>query len=543
MFIRVKGKGIYRYLQIVENHREGQRVVQRVLCTLGRMDELMQSGVTDSLLRSLARFSCQVKLVEDYQQGRLEAGAVRKLGPDLVFGRLWQETGIQKILRVLFDGRQYKFPVERAVYLSVLHRLFASGSDRAAEHWKRDIQLPGGEGLQLQHLYRAMRWLGEVKDSVEEALYLSHQDLFSDLSLAFFDTTSLYFEGEGGESLGKYGNSKDHRPDLKQMVMGAVLTGEGRPVACGLWPGNQADGTALLPVVDRLRQRFGLKRVCWVADRGMISQETIKGLAERQLEYILGARMRKQKEVREEVLEREGRYQEVAENLRVKEVWVEDRRYIVCHNPQEALKDAADREAIVKSLEDRLRNNRGELVGNTGYRKYLRLEKGAFSLDMEKVEAEARYDGKFVLRTNTSLAASEVAAQYKRLLLVEQFFRAVKTMLDSRPIFHQGDDAIRGHVFCSFLALLIHHELEQRLKKQDNRFEWDIIRQDLESLAEVEVREGEQWYLLRTALQGVAGKVLQAVGVAVPPSVRTMDNVVPKNQNDPNLASKFQVTV
>ena len=157
-----------------------------------------------------------------------------------------------------------------------------------------------------------MRWLGEVKDSVEEALFLSRQDLFSDLSLAFFDTTSLYFEGAGGESLGQYGNSKDHRPDLKQMVMGAVLTGEGRPVCCELWPGNQADGTALLPVVDRLRQRFGLRRVCWVADRGMISQKTIEGLEERKLEYILGARMRRQKEVREEVLERGGRYQEVA---------------------------------------------------------------------------------------------------------------------------------------------------------------------------------------------------------------------------------------
>lgn len=529
MFIRVKGKGKYRYLQIVENHREGTRVVQRVLCSLGRVEELMSSGTTDALIRSLARFSQQVKLVDDYRQGRLEAGRMWQTGPDVVFGRLWQETGIARILGELLEGRQYEFPVERAIYLVVLHRLFQSGSDRAAERWKRDVSLPGGESLQLHHLYRAMRWLGEVKDSVEEALFLKRQDLFSSLSLAFFDTTSLYFEGSGGESLGEYGNSKDHRPDLRQMVMGAVLTGEGSPVCCELWPGNQADSTALLPVVDRLRSRFGLRRVCWVADRGMISQQTIAGLEERKLEYILGARMRKQKEVKEEVLERGGRYHEVAENLRVKEVLVGDRRYIVCHNPQEAAKDAADREAIVKALEDQLKNSRGQLIGNTGYRKFLHLEKGAFSLDMQRVEAEARYDGKFVLRTNTQLPASEVALQYKRLLLVEQFFRATKSMLDSRPIFHKWDATIRGHVFCSFLALLLHHELEHRLGKQENHFEWDVIRQDLEALAEVEVREGEQWYLLRTALQGVAAKVLQAVGVAVPPPVETMENVVPKN--------------
>jgi hypothetical protein len=531
MFIRVKGTGTYRYLQVVENHREGTRVVQRVLCTLGRVDQLIANGTTDALLRSLARFGQQVKLMDDYQQGRLEAGAIRQLGPDLVFGRLWQETGMQAVLQELLRQRQFEFPVERAIYLTVLHRLFESGSDRAAERWKWDVCLPGGEAVQLHHLYRAMRWLGEIKDGVEEALFRRRQDLFTDLSLAFFDTTSLYFEGQGGESLGQYGNSKDHRPDLKQMVMGAVLTGEGRPVCCELWPGNHADGNSLLPVVDRLVQRFGLRRVCWVADRGMISQQAIEGLEERKLEYILGARMRRQKEVREDVMERGGRYQEVVENLRVKEVWVAERRYIVCHNPQEAVKDAADREAIVQSLQDQLKHGSSQLVGNTGYRKYLHLEKGTFRLDMEKVKDESRYDGKFVLRTNTSLPAGEVGLQYKRLLLVERFFRATKSMLESRPIFHQWDATIRGHVFCSFLALLLNHELQERLRRQDSRFEWDVIRRDLESLAEVEVRDGEQWYLLRTALQGVTAKVLQAVGVAVPPSVRPFKEsppVVPK---------------
>jgi transposase len=368
-----------------------------------------------------------------------------------------------------------------------------------------------------------MCWLGDHKETIEETLYNRHKDLFTELSLAFFDTTSLYFEGEGGESLGQYGNSKDHRPDLKQMVVGAVLTEDGQPVCSELWPGNQADANALLPVVDRLRQRFGLKRVCWVADRGMISQKTIEGLEERKLEYILGARMRKQKEVSEDVLERGGRYHEVAENLRVKEVIVGDHRYIVCHNPQEELKDAADREAIIQSLKDQLKDGSSQLVGNSGYRKFLHVEKGAISIDMEKVAAEARYDGKFVLRTNTKLPAEEVALQYKRLLLVEQFFRAMKSMLESQPIFHQRDATIKGHVFCSFLALLLHYELQKRLKvyqAEKESMEWNTIRRDLESLAEVQVRQGEQWYTLRTAIRGVTGKVLQAVGVAIPPAVK-----------------------
>lgn len=183
----------------------------------------------------------------------------------------------------------------------------------------------------------------------------------------------------------------------------------------------------------------------------------------------------------------------------------------------------------MKSLEDQLRRGSSQLVGNTGYRKFLRLAKGAFCVDMQKVEEEARYDGKFVLRTNTDLPAGEVAVQYKRLLLVEQFFRTAKSMLETRPVFHQWDATIRGHVFCSFLALLLNHELKQRLEARESKLEWDVIRRDLESLAEVEVRDGEQWYLLRTALQGVTGKVLQAVGLAVPPAMRTIENVVPRS--------------
>lgn len=529
MFIRVKGTEPYRYLQVVENHREGRRTVQRVICTLGRLDQLTANGVTDGLLRSLARFGQQVRLVDGYQKGRLEAGVLRQVGPDLVFGRLWRVMGVQQVLNDLLRERRFEFSVERAIYLTVLHRLFESGSDRACQCWKRDVRVSGAESLQLHHLYRAMRWLGEVKDTMEETVFRRQQDLFTQLSLTFFDTTSLYFEGRGGQSLGQYGNSKDHRPDLRQMIVGAVLTGEGRPICCELWPGNHADGNALLPVVDRLRQRFGLRRVCWVADRGMISKNAILGLEQRGLEYILGARMRGQREVREAVLGRAGRYQEVAHNLRVKEAWVGEQRYIVCYNPQEAARDAADREAIVQSLQDQLRNGASHLIGNRGYRKFLRVEKGAVGIDPKKVEAEARYDGKFVLRTNTRLPAGEVAVQYKHLLLVEQFFRAAKSLLESRPIFHQWDATIRGHVFCSFLALVLVHELQQRLAARGCHIEWDVIRRDLESLAEVEVREGEQWYLLRTALQGVAGKVLQAVGVAVPPAVRLATVVVPNH--------------
>jgi hypothetical protein len=216
----------------------------------------------------------------------------RKIGLSLIFGRLWKETGIQAAIQEVCGGRKFRFPIERAIHLTVLHRLSVSGSDRAAEKWKEGHRIEGAEGLELHHLYRAMGWLGEAlsekeqrgatpyaarcaKDEIEEGIYHRRRDLFGDLSLVFFDTTSIYFEGNGGEETGAFGHSKDHRPDLKQMVVGMIIDGRGRPICCELWPGNTTDVKTLLPVIDRLRERFGVGEVCIVADRGMISEETL----------------------------------------------------------------------------------------------------------------------------------------------------------------------------------------------------------------------------------------------------------------------------
>ena len=375
MFFRTKTSGPRTYLQIVENRWEDGRTRQRVVATLGRLDQLQQTGQLDALLVSGARLAQSVLLLSAHAQGQLPTITTRRIGPALIFQRLWQQTGCQRVIEQRLDGRRFEFNVERAIFLTVLHRLFDPGSDRAADKWRTDYQIEGCEPLQLHHLYRAMAWLGEelpqdqqkgktpfaprcTKDRIEEELFAHRRDLFTDLQLVFFDTTSIYFEGEGGQDIGQRGFSKDHRPDLYQMVVGAVLDGQGRPICCELWPGNTTDVTTLIPVVDRLRSRFGVRRICIVADRGMISQETIEALEqpERGWQYILGARMRSQNEVKDEVLSRAGRYRVVHPQrvesddpspLKVKEVWVDERRYVVCLNEDEARKDAADREAIV----------------------------------------------------------------------------------------------------------------------------------------------------------------------------------------------------
>src|SRR5512143_105267 len=557
MFFRTQTSGPRSYLQSVENRWEDGRPRQRVLATLGRLDQLQQSGQLDALLASGARLAQSVLLLSAHAKGQLPTITTRRIGPALIIQRLWEQTGCQRVIEQLLDGRRFEFDVERAVFLTVLHRLFAPGSDRAADTWKTNYHVDGCEALQLHHLYRAMAWLGEelprdqqvgktpctprcTKDRIEEEVFAHRRDLFTDLQLVFFDTTSISFEGEGGQDIGQRGFSKDHRPDLYQMVVGAVLDAQGRPICCELWPGNTTDVTTLIPVVDRLRSRFGIGRVCIVADRGMISRETLAALEqdERGWQYSLGARMRSQNEVKDEVLSRAGRYRVVHPKrvqsddpspLKVKEVWVGDHRYVVCLNEDEARKDAADREAIVAALREQLHSGDKSLVGNKGYRRYLNGSGSHhFRIDEAKVAEDARDDGKWVLRTNTELDAADVALQYKQLWMVEQWFRSCKSLLQTRPIYHKCDETIRGHVFCSFLALVLRQELQSRLEERGHEFEWADVIQDVDRLQSMAVEQDGKRFLLRSEAQGTCGQVFQAVGVALPPTVQQVPTAAPR---------------
>jgi len=546
LFVRTQTNGSRTYLLIVENDWVDGKVKQRILSRLGRLDQLLADGRLDALVQSLGRFSEKLAVLGAQARGEGVAARSSRVGPSLIFQRLWEACSIDQVLKRLLRDRRFEFSVERAIFLTVLHRLFAPGSDRAAEKWKDDYTIPGAEALRLHHLYRAMAWLGgelpqeqqrgatpfaprTIKDLIEEELFAQRRDLFSHLDLVFFDTTSIYFEGEGGETIGQRGHSKDHRPDLKQMVVGVVLDQVGSPVCSETWPGNTADVKSLVPVVERLKTRFGIGTVCIVADRGMISTETVAEIEKRQWSYILGVRMRSSTEAKA-VVGRAGRYAEVHPQsddpedpspLKVKQVWVEEqRRYVVCVNEDQAAKDRYDREAVVAALRQALRQGDKSLVGNRGYRKFLRSGGQQFGVDEDKVREEARYDGKWVLTTNTDLPAREVALKYKQLWMVEAVFRSMKSLLDTRPIYHQCDETIRGHVFCSFLALVLRKELEDRLASKEWKLEWADVIRDLDNLVEMQVSITGKGYVFRSDAKGTTGKVFQACGVALPPALQ-----------------------
>jgi len=545
MYFRKKTSGGRAYLQIAHSQRVGGQVRQRVIATLGRLDVLAASGQLERLVRSGARFATQAMVLSAAQDDA--TATVRRIGPALVFERLWTETGCRAVIEAVAKERKHGFALERAIFLSVLHRLMGGGSDLAADRWREDYRIAGAEALELHHLYRAMAWLGEelpaqeqddrtpfaprcTKDLVEERLFGHRRDLFSRLDLVFMDTTSLYFEGAGGQTLGRRGHSKDHRPDLCQMILAVLIDGDGRPVCSEMWPGNTADVTTLIPVIDRLRRRFAIGRICVVADRGMISAETVAALEARRLLYLLGTRERTDKVVRDLVLADPApcvpltitrRGHEI--DYEAKAVTVGARHYILCRNHQEAEADAAGRDAILANLERQLARGDKALVGNTGFRRFLKTEgHGHFAIDSTKAEEDAKFDGVFVLRTNTDLDPLAAMLRYKQLWTVEAAFRTAKHLLATRPIFHKLDETIRGHVFCSFLALVLKSELEQRIAALGADGSWSEIRADLDSLTETEIVHDGRRFCVRSAPRPAASLAVRAAGVALPPTVQAL---------------------
>ncbi len=526
MRVKRSGSGPHarEYLQIVESRREHGHVRQRVIATLGRRDQLVADGTLDQLLQSLAGFSERLRVVERVRTEGLEAVAARAWGPVLVFGRLWEMQGLPEVLRARARGRRFEFDVERACFALALQRLCAPGSDRHGAAWLRTAECPGFETLELQHLSRTVGWLAEVRAELEIDLFWRDRDLFSQtLDLVFIDTTSTYIYRTDETPLRRRGYSRDRRPDLPQVVLCVAVDPQGWPVAWDILPGSTGDIPAFVALLARLRERFRLGRVIVVTDRGMVSAETLallEGHPTAPFDFIVGCKLRKQKEVSEEVLARAGRHRPVADNLEVKEVVVDDRRYIVCRNPVEARKDAAARERIVAKLEAALTHGPKAVLGNRGFARFVRVQRGAVSLDRAAIARDARLDGKFVLRTNTALDPADVARAYKSLWRVERTFRETKSTLEVRPVFHHRDDTTIGHIVGCFLALRLEVDLQRRLDERGVDVAWPDLMRDLGEVQAVELTLDGQHYRLRTELRGSAFEAFAAAGVR-PPSLVT----------------------
>jgi hypothetical protein len=582
---RNKDGSTVRYLSIAHNERSpGGPSVAKVLLPLGREDRLDVEALR-RLVGSINRYLGEDAGTDAGAQIGAETGGgltitdSRPAGGAWLLDGLWQQLGIDTALREVLGGRRFTTDVERVLFALVANRALAPASKLAAADWAtRDVAIPGLAGMDEDQAYRAMDLLVEADTdaAVQEAVFFAVAHLLNlEVDLLFFDTTSTYFEREtedadppadaedsagagGAAGFRRYGHSKDSRPDLPQIIIGLAVTRDGIPVRVWCWPGNTNDQALLPQVKDDLRA-WRLGRVVTVVDRGFSSASNLDYLRRAGGHFIAGERMRAGTGPVEQVLARQGRYRAVRDNLRVKEVRLEsapDLRWVLCHNPDEAARAAARREAALERIRAELariaaarsrlastkpataataaaaRRREAELAAHTRAECALRdhpalgrwlrqTPSGRLVLDTAKIRAEARLDGKYLLVTSDpDLTAEDVALGYKNLLEAERGFRDLKSTLELRPVYHRLEPRIRAHVLLCWLALLLIRVAERRTGQT-----WPALARELGRLHAVTLTGPTGTVTQTTELSTAQQGILRACGLTPPPRITALDPV------------------
>lgn len=522
--VRGRKQQAYTYLEVVHSQRRNGKVQQERVCSLGRLEDLQESGALDRMIAKLAEVARQRWVrAESLKLGTPWA---KEYGLVLLVRRLWQDLGLEKVINGLQRQSAIEVSMSEALLAMVTNRLVMPGSECGTYSWLQGrVYAPEWQGLELHHLYRSLDFLDRHMSVIEEQLFYRLRDLFSlELKLVLFDTTSSYFEGRGPVGLAANGYSRDKRPDRMQVVIAVLMTGDGVPVAHYVFPGNTADINAFRQALKDVKGRFPLGgRVVVVADRGVVSEPLLEALEGEGQEYIVGIPLHKWKAAAR-VLARPGRYHEVAEDLRVKEVELDGKRYIVCHNPEREPEDARRRMEVVAALEKELTGgDLTKLAKRKGYGRYIKIEeKGRASINWQRVERDARYDGKYLLRTATGLSPAEVAVAYKELWRVEAAFRNLKSGLEIRPMYHWTPPRVRGHIGVCFLALVVESALARLLREHGCQESVARVVEALQQVRAVRVELEGQAFLARTDLPVLAQKAFAAVGLRPPPGVQLL---------------------
>jgi transposase len=569
---RTKGGETVGYLALAHNERNERGVpVARVIHNFGRED-LVDREALMRLVCSIQRFLGGEDALRSATPHGFEFICAPEAGGPHVVGRLWEQLGVGKAIMRAAAGGRGRSGVERAIFAMVCQRCLEPASKLEATRWiGRDVVIDGVQAISDDQLYRAMDFLLECSERVQESVFFAVASLLNlEVDVIFFDTTSTYWEteidadadeqqdGGGGpnggpppasgqppgreEPLRRLGHSKDHRPDLPQVVIGLAVTREGIPVRCWVWPGNTNDQT----VVAEIKSDLGgwrLGRAIYVVDSGFSGQANLRHLRSEGGHYIAGLKLRSGMAETEQALSRQGRYRTVADNLRVKEVRLSDdpqaERYIVCHNPAEADRDRQRRERHITRIEaelERLQAQRDRAKTKAEHQAHLRGEcalrdhrtlsrylrqtnTGRLAIDRSKIAAQERLDGKYLLTTSDpSLSVEDVALGYKRLLEAERSFRDLKGILRLRPVFHSKDDRIRAHVLICFLALVIVRVAETRTGQT-----WRTIRAELGTIRQGAFRSQDGEFTQTSELTATQRQLHTTLQIPEPPRFGRID--------------------
>jgi hypothetical protein len=539
-----KDGSVVRYLQLAHNVRPaGKRHPQaEVIWSFGREDQLDRAAL-DRLVRSIARFLDPDQALAATAASKLRFVGSRPLGGAWVLDALWQRLGIAEAIARAQGSRKLDPKVERVLFCLVANRALAPTSKLAALAWAAgDVALPrvGELGDDPQVFYRAMDFLLEADEPIQREVFFQVANLLNlEVDVLLFDTTSTYFEVEDDDGFRRYGHSKDHRDDRPQVVVGLAVTRQGLPVRCWSFAGNTSDKVVIRQVHDDLKD-WRLHRVLWVGDSGFASQENRQYLQRAGGHVLVGEKLRQGSD-NAAALARPGRYQQVADNLQVKQVFLGDgvgrRRFVVCRNLAEADRDRLRRERALARLDDELAaigrkqgdarlRAEGELLAHPTLARYLARRGGQLVIDQAKVGADAKLDGKWLLSaTDDAVSAADLALLYKQLLEVERSWRDLKHVLDLRPIYHRKEERIRAHVTLCFLALVLVRVIETTTGQP-----WPQIRQELERMHLGEFAGPAGRVTQRTETTPGQRELLRALDLREPPLVFDLQAARPQRR-------------
>jgi Transposase DDE domain len=550
---------VVRYLQLAHNERHpvSGSPVAKVIHNFGRADKVDRDALA-RLVSSISRFLEPEQAVSAAAGAEVEIVDSRRLGGAWTLDRIWERLGIGAAIRRAAEGRRLDGEqTERVIFALVAQRALEPGSKLAATGWVTErVAIEGCAGFSDDAAYAAMDFLLDALEGIAAEVFSSVAHLLNlDLDIVFVDTTSTYFEtdadadAELAEDAGDdeasnpaesgmraFGHSKDHRTDLPQVVIAMAVTRDGVPVRCWTFAGNTTDTAIIRTVKDDLTG-WNLRRLVWVADRGFASAANRAYLTRGGGHYIHAEKLRHTNTEAAAALARPGRYKTVADNLRLKEVHVAPggdgdgdegmraQRFVVCHNPDQADRDAQVRTNLVEHLTGLIEGSdawtarrRDELVGSLkskpGLRRYLRrTPAGLLRIDAAAIKAEAHLDGKWLLRTSdATLTPEDLAAAYKQLLQVERGWRDMKGALALRPVFHHREDRIRGHIQLCWLALLLIRVVENTSGQT-----WRNLRHELDRLHLVTLTTGDGHVAQRSTLTADQKTILTALELPEPP--------------------------
>jgi hypothetical protein len=560
-----KDGSVVRYLQLAHNIWDptAKRSKVQVVYNFGREDQANRAAL-ERLVASVSRFLDPEQALAATVGEGLTFVESRPLGGTWALDGLWRQLGIDTTMRRLLRKRRLDDAAERVLFALVANRALDPSSKLAASRWVgEDVWIHGLEQTPEDACYRAMDWLLEIHVALEREVFHRVANLLNlEVDLLFFDTTSTYFEldepdapvardqrgrrlpgdgeqgdGEGADRAGfrSYGKSKDHRDDLPQVVIGMAVTRTGIPVRVWCWPGKTNDSALIRQVKDDLRD-WTLARILWVADRGFASAENRRWLRRGDHHYIIGEKLRSGSAEATAALSRQGRYAEVAGNLRVKEVRISDaERFVICHNPEQAERDVAIRERLLAQLEEMIAGTdklsqtkraelRGVLSTKPGLARYLRVTPGGLlRINAKAIKAEAGLDGKYLLRcSDPHLSAEDIALGYKQLLQVERGWRDLKQVIDLRPVYHRKEERIRAHVLLCWLALLLIRMIESTCHAS-----WPALRRELERIKVGTFAGPAGSFHQRTEITASQRAILAKLQLADPPRIYQLTPATP----------------